>query len=138
MNGLARIRIEDRVYSCQRFDPVNGMAFGAQLMSIASPALAGVIGTTDDGAKLVAALAPALPALMPLFRQALGQCFTPQGEPLADDEAINRYFMQYPGDMFVLGVQAMRILAQDYLPRSGVLAASTLEERPAPAIHCNA
>ena len=121
MRELTRIKIEDRVYSVMRFNPMDGMEFGTKLLSVIAPSMGGIVEATKEGGdpgKVGAQLAYALkdPSLTPLLRQAFKQCFTPQNESLEDEAVFNKWFAQHPGDMFSLGAQAMWVLVKDFLP----------------------
>lgn len=121
MSGLIRIKIDERVYAVQHFNPMEGMEFGTKLLSIISPALGGIIEATKEGgdpAKVGVEISKALkdPDLTPMLKQALGQCFTPENESLSDEAVFNTYFSKHPGDMFQLGGQAAYMLVKDFFP----------------------
>lgn len=137
MNGLIRIKIEDRVYAVHRFNPMDGMEFGTKLLAIISPSFGGIIEITKEGgdpAKVGVELAKAMkdPDLTPMLKQALGQCFTPENESLADEATFNAYFSQHPGDMFQLGVQAAYALVKDFFPSQLATLASDLQTKLTP------
>lgn len=121
MNNIIRIKIEDRIYAVQRFNPLEGMEYGAAIAAVLSPSLGASIGAAQekDYAKTaMVALSAALkePNIAPLLKRALGQCFTPQNESLSDEAVFNQYFMKFPQDMFELGVQAAWVLVKDFFP----------------------
>ena len=131
MSELIKIKIEDRVYTAQRFNPLEGMEYGAKILALVSPALGGIMEATKDGgdpAKVGAELGRSLkdPDLAPLLKKALGQCFTPENESLADEVTFNKWFMRHPGDMFSLGAQAAWQLVKDFFPSQLAGAASGL------------
>lgn len=139
MNSLIRIKIEERVYSIQRFNPMEGMEFGTKLLSVISPAFGGIIESTKDGgdpAKVGVEIARALkdPELAPMLRRAIGQCWTPENESLADEAVFNMHFSKYPSDMFNLGVQATYSLVKDFFPSQLATVASGWQTKLAPIV----
>ena len=117
MTDLVEIEIEDRVYACQRFNSMDCVAYGTQWRPILYPEggeMADVASTLKN------------PSLTAMLRQAIGQCFTPQNESLADEAVFNQWFTKYPGDMFILGLQATVALIHDFLP--SVLAMASVQE----------
>lgn len=132
MSDLIRIKIEDRVYTIQPFNPLDGMEYGAKLLGLLAPALGGVIELTKEGGdplKVGGELATVLknPEVTPLLKQALGQCFTPENQSLADEAVFNAWFRKFPGDMFVLGGKAVWELVKDFLPKPLGITASGLQ-----------
>lgn len=129
MTALTRIKIEERAYSLTKFAPMDGMEYGTKVMAVVSPALGGLYEATKDGGnaiKMASDFAAVFkdPTLTPLLRQAIGQCFTPKNESLADEYVFNTWFSQHPGDLFQLGVQSAWALVKDFLPSSLVTMAS--------------
>lgn len=134
MSALVKVLIEDRVYNVQKFNPLEGMEFGTQILAIVSPALGGIMEATKDGgdpAKVGTELARSLkdPSLAPLLKRALGQCFTPENESLADEYVFNKYFAAVPQDLFVLGVQAVWVLVKDFFPSQLATLASAWQQQ---------
>lgn len=134
MDGIYRIKIDERVYAVQPFNPVDGMEFGTKLLGIISPALAGAFELVkDDGemSRVGLELGKALkdPGLTPLLRQAYKQCFTPDNQSLADEAVFNQWFLKYPQDMFELGVRAAYALVKSFFPSRLATIASGLESK---------
>lgn len=132
--SLIRIKIEDRVYSVQKFNPMEGMEYGTKILALISPALGGVmeaVKESGDATKVGLEFARALkdPEMAPMLKQALGQCFTPENESLADEVTFNRHFSKVPGDLFQLGVQAAYALVKDFFPSQLVTIASAWQEK---------
>ena len=121
------IQIEDRAYSCRRFNSFDCVTWGDRLRGIL-PALRAAV-EDDDPAQFAAALVPSLKdgSLTTLLKQAIGQCFTPENQSLADEAVFNAWFSKYPGDMLALGARAIPILVSDYLPSLLATAASVHE-----------
>ena len=125
MSDLLRIKIEERVYSVQKFNPMDGMEYGVKLAAMVAPALGGLMAAEEskkkgdaDYGKLGADFARSIkdPDLMPMFKKAFGQCWTPENESLGDEAVFNKWFQQHPGDMFELGGRAAFLLSRDFFP----------------------
>ncbi len=126
---MKKIAIEERVYTLTPFNPMEGMEFGTAVLGIVAPALGGIIESVKEAGdpdKVGAALAASLKdkEIPNLMKRAIGQCFTPQNENLADAATFNKWFIEYPGDMFHLGVKAIWELTKDFFPKPLVTAAS--------------
>ena len=48
MNDLIKIKIEDRIYSAQRFNPIDGLTFGLKAAALITPAIGGLIAIFKD------------------------------------------------------------------------------------------
>ena len=129
MGELIRIKIEDRVYPCQRFNPMDGMEYGAKIAGLIAPVFTSLSGdNTKDGIAALSTLSRD-PLLTPMLKQALGQCFTPQNESLGNEAVFNSWFQKHPGDMFELGIKAVWALVEDFLPSPLAMTAKGLQEK---------
>jgi hypothetical protein len=128
---LVKVKLEDRVYSVLRFNPIDGLEFGLKIMSVLSGSFGGWFEATKEGgdvAKVGAELSKAFlnPELKPLLRTALSQVFTPENKSLSDEAVFNAWFIRHPEDMFDLSVRASWVLVKDFLPKSAVIAIQDL------------
>lgn len=133
---LVKITVDGRTYSVEKFNPLEGMEFGMNVLAIISPALGGIVEMGKDGgdaAKVGAELTKAIsnPAFTPLLKKVFAQCFTPTNERLADELVFNKHFIAYPSDMFQLGLRATWVLVKDFLPPSIVSTASAFASKNA-------
>jgi hypothetical protein len=120
VQNIERIKMEDRVYSVQKLNPIEAILYGTKVASIIAPVLSSLSGDNGGSAdKLFTALGMALksPEIGEILRIAYNQCFTPSNESLKDEVVFNRQFMAFPGDAYELGVRAAYILVKDFFPR---------------------
>lgn len=132
MQEFTRIKIEDQVYICNRLNPLDALDFGMKVVSLVGPVLQGVIeATKEDGVaeKAILHIGKALKdkEVVPVLRQAIGQCFTSDNQALSDEVTFNKWFMQYPGHLFHLGALAVYHLARPFIPQQ---VATMLESLP--------
>lgn len=123
---LIKIKLDDRVYSVVKLNPIDGLEFGLKVMSVLSGSLGGLMEAAKengDPAKLGAELGKsfASPELAPILRHALNQVFTPENKSLADEAEFNKWFLRFPEDLFILGVKAVWVLIKDFLPKQAVI-----------------
>lgn len=118
---FTRIKIGDCVYICNRMNPLEAMEYGVKVLGLISPALSGVMEATKEGGeaeKVFSELSKSLKDkdAIPLLRQAIGQCFTPDNQSLADELTFNRWFLEHPDHLFHLGAMAVYYLVRPFIP----------------------
>jgi hypothetical protein len=121
MSSFERIDVNERIYMLERFNPMQGLEYSAQLLSVVGPALGGLAaaGQQASAVQVFSSLTMALkgPECAELLKTALRRCKTPQNESLENMAAFELWFSQHPEDMFELGAVAMVKLVSPFLPQ---------------------
>lgn len=131
---FTRIKIDDDIYTCNRMNPMEALEFGMGAMGVIAPGMSGVFEATKEGGdvgKVFCELSKVLKdkEALPLIRKAIGQCFTPQNESLADEVTFNRHFQEHPERLFHLGVMAIYHLIRPFIPAQLDTIVSTYQNR---------
>jgi len=132
MDDLVRIKIDDRIYTVQKFNPYDGMEFALKALSILSVSIGGIyelVKEKGNASKLGKEISEALKDkdMMPIIRQTMAQCFNNENESLADESIFNKHFRAYPQDLFELAGKAIYALIKDFLPRQITLTQADLQ-----------
>lgn len=127
---LERIKIENRVYFLNKFDPLSGFEYGLKLLSLFGPNINSIFELQHHPGRFYLSLVKALghDESAKLMKQALGRCLSPENEALDDPGVSNRWFARHPGDMYELAGQAIWHLVKDFFLPAASTAAKSLSE----------
>jgi len=149
--NMTFVSVGGKKYAVDLLNPLEALAWGPRVVALLGPSIGKVLSSTDfealkgiDLAKQgimeaagklqnpLGALFACLGELKPeqvtaLLNETLQHCYTPQNESLADQSVFNRWFKEYPGDMYPLGVMALVHLVKDFFPSQLVTAASKFQ-----------
>lgn len=126
-DNFAKIKIEDRIYSVQKFHAKKAFSFSRNVLGIIAPTLGEGLEILGGGEvpkgqlkQLCAGIADVLMNEKSdrFINEALAQCFTPENQSLADEGVFNRWFSRYPHDLYELSGKVVWVLIKDFLPKS--------------------
>lgn len=131
---MIRITVNDKVYTLNKMNPMDGMEYGMEVLGVITPSMGGVMEATKEGGDATKAFLELGKALKDkgatdILKKALKQCYTPEGESLEDIVAFNKWFQAHPGDMFQLAVVAVWHLVKDFLPSQLATIASSWQTK---------
>lgn len=117
--GLSFVKIGPHRYAVQKFHSMQAFDYGLKFIAAFGPKLPELFGAIKEGGdhfRIYSILADMLDCQRSsdLFKEAVGQCFTPENESLADLGIHNRWFNKHPQDMFELAVLALWALLKDF------------------------
>lgn len=146
--NIAPVIAGEHRYMLELLNPLEGIAWGNRALTLFGPALGKALaavdfkalegldltqdGLVEVGAKMQGMLISSFSSLGELdsekvtaiMTEAIQRCYTPENESLVDQTVFNRWFREYPGDLYPLGVMALYHLVKDFFPKQLVTGAS--------------
>jgi hypothetical protein len=108
---LKTFTVNDREYKYRDLTPMEALSFGTKVVQLIAPFL--MQGQNVGQAITSLGANEELPKIL---KEALGRCYNNKSESLENEAVFNKWFQEYPQDLFEAGVKATWGLVQPFLP----------------------
>ncbi len=108
---LMNFTVNGREYKYHTLSPMEALSFGTKVVQLLSPFL--LQGQNVGQAITSLGANEDLPKIL---KDALGRCYNNKNESLDNEAVFNKWFNEYPEDLFEAGVRATWGLVQPFLP----------------------
>lgn len=111
MYELKSFTVNDREYKYRDLSPMEALTFGTRVVQLLSPFLVQgknvgqaitALGNNED--------------ISNILREGLNRCYNNKSESLENEAIFNKWFQEYPQDLFECGVKAVWSLVHPFLP----------------------